>query len=274
MIFLKENNINLKVHGYIRPSGSFFSLKEWEKFCKTFLIMQKEGNSVRGGEIKGSRQFKNLIYNHFFHQLGTEASRYKFLTRKNVLDHVEDFVNHRFWGMEKEYSEYFPNIETLRFAFLYSRGDLEPYVAITEDFTKQFYGKVNNPVTVRHFTTKSGYLRIQNAIKVKNKFDISTYTIATQPFFKKESNVILTLKANLKAAFKSDVKSIALDNGIRAINMYRLSYPGGGENICLNLDSCDDNIETYLWNEYIVTPLQILDVQNLNSEESYNLLNN
>ena len=53
--------------------------------------------------------------------------------------------NHRFWSFENEYGNYFPDIMKLRFAFFYSRGDLEPYVMLDDEFTTQLYGSTYNP---------------------------------------------------------------------------------------------------------------------------------
>ena len=47
-----------------------------------------------------------------------------------------------------------------------------------------------------------------------------------RPFFRPLSNILVELVGNVRAGFRSDVKSIALDNGRRACNMYRLEYPG------------------------------------------------
>ncbi len=102
---------------------------------------------------------------------------------------------------------------------------------------------------------------IERAIAEGDEFDISTFTIAQSPFFKSKSNVILSLKANVKAAFRSDIKSLALDNGNRALNLHRLEYPGEETNICPSLDVCDGALKTSLWNEIIATPLEILEVE-------------
>ena len=54
---------------------------------------------------------------------------------------------------------------------------------------------------------------------------------------------------------------MALDNGRRACNMYRLENPGNDvNNICYELDSCDGDVRTSLWNEYIATPIEIVSV--------------
>jgi hypothetical protein len=102
---------------------------------------------------------------------------------------------------------------------------------------------------------------IERAIAEGDDFDISTFTVVTTPFFKSKSNVILTLKANVKAAFRSDIKSLALDNGNRALNLHRLEYPGEDTNICPSLDVCDGTLKTSLWNEIIARPLEILEVE-------------
>ena len=34
-------------------------------------------------------------------------------------------------------------------------------------------------------------------------------------------------------------------------------------NICYELDSCDGNVKTSLWNEYIATPIEVLDVKSV-----------
>jgi hypothetical protein len=102
---------------------------------------------------------------------------------------------------------------------------------------------------------------IERAIAEGADFDISTFTIAVSPFFKSKSNVILTLRANVKAAFRSDIKSLALDNGNRALNLHRLEYPGEETNVCPSLDVCDGTLKTSLWNEIIATPLEILEAE-------------
>jgi hypothetical protein len=57
------------------------------------------------------------------------------------------------------------------------------------------------------------------------------------------------------------VKSFATTSGRRAMNLYRLDYPGDDlTNICYDLEDCEPD-RTYLWNEMIVTPSQILKVE-------------
>ena len=73
---------------------------------------------------------------------------------KMRMDHIEDFANHRVWGLRKEFGEYFPDINKLRLAYFYSRGDLEPYILIDDEFTEQIYGKNNNPKMLLHYTSE------------------------------------------------------------------------------------------------------------------------
>ena len=83
-----------------------------------------------------------------------------------------------------------------------------------------------------------------------------------RPFFRKESTIRVTLEGNVRAAFRSDIKSLSTDSGRRACNLYRLEYPGKDiNNICFDLERCDDTRRTHLWNEFIVTPIQIIDIQ-------------
>ena len=101
-----------------------------------------------------------------------------------------------------------------------------------------------------------------NAIESGNEFDVSSFTVMERPFFRPESNVLVTFVGNVRAGFRSDIKSMALDNGRRACNMYRLEYPGRDvNNICYELDSCDGDVRTSLWNEYIATPIEITSVE-------------
>ena len=68
----------------------------------------------------------------------------------------------------------------------------------------------------------------------------------------------------MRAGFRSDIKSLSTDSGRRACNLYRLEYPGKDlNNICYELDSCDGEVRTSLWNEYIATPLEILEVKEI-----------
>ena len=155
----------------------------------------------------------------------------------------------------------------MRFAFFYSRGDLEPYVMLDDEFTTQLYGSVYNPKRLCHYTTEEGLRNLARSMESGPSFDISCFTVMDRPFFRPLSNILVELVGNVRAGFRSDVKSIAIDNGRRACNMYRLEYPGhDANNICSELDSCDASVKTSLWNEYITTPLQIINYQVRNSD--------
>jgi len=141
---------------------------------------------------------------------------------------------------------------------------MEPYVMLDEEYTSQLYGSLENTAELQHFTSEEGLQRLEAAIQGGEQFDISTFTVAERAFFRPTSNLSITLLGNVRAAFRSDVKSLALDNGRRACNMYRLEYPGTEvNNICYDLEAClgQTRVETDLWNEYIATPLEILNVQ-------------
>ena len=264
---LVREGIKVKVHGYVRPADQFHKLAHWEKVVNKMLALQTKRMSVRGGKITtdpaqpvASQEWLRLLDHYFGNLLEVETVQFG-MGEKNVLDFIEDFINHRFWALRRHYEDYFPDIDALKFGFLFSRGDIEPYVEIDDEFTQQFYGSTDNIKTVKHFTDPRGMKNIERAIGEGDDFDISTFTIAASPFFKGKSNVILTLKANVKAAFRSDIKSLALDNGNRALNLHRLDYPGDETNICSSLDLCDGELKTSLWNEIIATPLEILDAQ-------------
>lgn len=260
LMALKEGNVS--VRGYMKPASSFFTLNEWEQAVNTFLQYQKQGLDTRAASLPP--EILSLVKKYFSFQLYDEVERWDLLTRKNVLDFIEDFVNHRFWGLEREFGHYFKDINRLKFAYFYSRGDMEPYVLIDDEFTLQLYGTTDNLKELLHYTTESGLKRIQDAIASGNAFDISAFTVAERPFFRPESNLIVRFIGNVKAGFRSDIKSMAIDTGQRACNMYRLEYPGHDmDNICRDLSLCDGTVRTSLWNEYITTPIKILGVETL-----------
>ena len=265
-----------KVLGYLKPVASFKTLFEWEQFATQMIELQEVGLDTRSGEISCKDpsfcnvgdfdKFITLIAEHFSFQLKTEVARYDLLTTKNVLDFIEDFVNHRFWGLEREFGHYFPDITKLRFAYFYSRGDLEPYVLLDEEYTTQLYGSLDNIKELNHYTSPAGLMRLQEALSAGNTFDISTFTVAERPFFRPDSTLLVTMMGNVKAAFRSDIKSVATDSGQRACNMYRLEYPGKNENnICYELETCSSGVKTSLWNEYIAEPIEILSVKDTTS---------
>lgn len=263
-----------KVLGYIKPTSAFRSIGEWENLALKLIELQSQGFDTRGGEINCSnaqycdlKDFENfvlLIAEYFGYLLTTEVNRYELLTRKNVLDFIEDFVNHRVWGLENEFGNYFPDIRSLRFAYFYSRGDIEPYVLLDEAYTSQMYGSVWNPKELNHYASPNGLANLETALAGGKEFDISCFTVADRPFFRSGSNLLVKLTGNVRAGFRSDIKSLSTDSGRRACNLYRLEYPGKDlNNICYELDSCDGEVRTSLWNEYIATPLEILEVKEI-----------
>ena len=262
--------MSYKVLGYIKSDKDFKTLKEWEDIANTILKFQSDGYDTRGGNFRCARmldcsieefeQFRNVV-NHNFGYLYHDVDRFDNVNMKNFFNFIEDFVNYRVWSFGREFVSYFSNIENLRFAFFYTRDDIEPYVLLDEELTIQLYGSTYNPKILCHYTTPNGVKNIQAAIESGVPFDISCFTIMDRPFFREQSNILLKLEGNVRAGFKSDIKSFAVDSGRRACNMYRLGYPGGDSNLCYELDSCDGQNLTSLWNEYIATPIRILGVE-------------
>ena len=256
---LAEQN---EVRGYVKPDSAFFTLAQWEEFVDRMLHLQKLGQDTRGNGANMSEEVNRLVMQHFAFQLQVEVPRYDLLTQKNVYDFVEDFVNHRFWSFQRDFGHFFPDASRLRFAYFYSRGDLEPYVLLDEELTIQLYGSVWNPKRLCHYTTMEGVQRIQAAIDDGQPFDISCFTDAARPFFRPESKMVVTLMGNVRAGFRSDIKSFAVDTGRRCANLLRFEYPGRDKNnLCYELDSCDGELRTSLWNEYIATPISIVSLR-------------
>ena len=272
MQFSHLNKVN--VRGYLKPVSAFKTLEEWKQIANSLLDLQSLGMDTRAGELscKNARfcdvedfdKFVKIVSSSFGFLLDNEVERWDLLTRKNVLDFIEDFVNHRFWGVEREFGHYFGDIKRLRFAYFYSRGDIEPYVLLDEEYTQQTLGALNQQRELLHYTSANGIQRLQSAIDSGNRFDISCFTQSNRPFFRKDSNLVVKFVGNVAAAFRSDIKSMATDAGYRACNLYRLQYPGDDlDNICRSLapQDCDDEkVKTDLWNEYIATPVKILAV--------------
>jgi hypothetical protein len=140
---------------------------------------------------------------------------------------------------------------------------MEPYVLLDDVFTTQIYGSTYNPKKVTHYTSEDGLKRLIQSLKAGPEFDISAFTAMERPFFREESNILVTLIGNVRAGFRSDIKSYATDSGRRACNMYRMEYPGAKANLCYDLSDCDNPTATSLWNEYIVTPLEILKAEKI-----------
>lgn len=249
---------NFKVRGYIKPADSFHRLADLHMLANYILNLQKAGYDARD---KNSGLLLNILYEYMPH-IENDVQRYKArFDITNVYNFLEDFANHRVWSFEDQFGHYFPDLESLRFSYFYSRGDMEPYVLLDENYTRQLYGTVDNIKTVKHYTTQSGLQNIQESIKNGLAFDISCFTSIQKDYFDKKSDILITLKGNVRAGFKSDVKSFAVDNGRRACNLFRLGYPGEETNICQDLAGCDESNTTSIWNEYIATPIEILKVE-------------
>jgi len=248
-----------EVRGYIRPIGAFHTLIEWRQMVHAVLDLQRQGYDVRGEQGEPSPLVMQVI-EPFVGHLYSEADQYELLTTKGVNDFVEDLCNHRFWSFERDFGGYFPDSGLLRFGWLYSRGDIEPYVLLDDAFTESVYGSIWNPKELYHWTSESGLKNLQRALDRGVEFDISCYTVQKSEFFRPESRIRLTLLGNVRAAFRSDVKSLAIEGGRRAANLLRFEYPGEDVgNLCYNLDTCDDEASrTHLWNEYIATPVRLL----------------
>jgi hypothetical protein len=260
------------VRGYYHPEHSFATINEWEDVARQFLQLQKQGADTRGGVIDSNPKLIELINKWFGYQLYVETQRFDQLTQKNVLDFIEDFVNHKVWGLRKEFNSYFHSeskdlnfIDDIKVGYFYSRGDIEPYVLLDDAFTSNVYGTTNHIVTTLHWTSMQGMKNLVDSIENKMQFDISTFTKQWKTFFQPESNYLVKLQGKLVAAFKSDVKSIVTDHGNKAANMYRLAFPGENPNLCQSIQLCnDDDDSTSLWNEIIVQPTKIISYKKVN----------
>jgi hypothetical protein len=162
------------------------------------------------------------------------------------------------WGLADEFAEYIVDIKDDRFSFFYSRGAIEPYILLDSRFTTDTYGSTKEEVISLHWTSEEGLKNLQDSIDNKSQFSISTFTTQAKSFFRPESNILVKVKGNLVAAFQSDVKSLVVDNGDRAANLFRFSYPDNENNLCRDWEKCKEN-KTALWNEIIMKPIQILD---------------
>ena len=246
-----------KVRGYFKPESSFHTISEWETICNKFLALQKNGFDTRGGTIDYSPQLIELINNYFSYQLFIETEQFPDLTRKKVLDFIEDFVNHKVWSLKKDYKDYIVNIDNDKIAFFYSRGAIEPYLLMDAQFTMDTYGTVDEEITALHWTSKEGLINLIDSVQNGYKFSVSAFTTQAKEFFRPESNILVKLSGTLVAAFKSDAKTFATDKGNKAVNMFRLSYPDNESNLCRNVEDCRDN-KTSLWNEIVIKPKQVI----------------
>jgi len=247
-----------EVRGYIKPAHAFHTLGSWERIVNMFLAYQSVNVDTRDSEE--IPQQLDMLIQSFFPMIDIEVDRYDQFTKRNAMNFIEDFVNHRFWSIRRQYESYVPNIDVLKFAHFYSRGDIEPYVLLDDNWTISIYGSLDIQKEVKHFTSEEGLQNLIASIETGNAFDISTFTTQHKDYFDPKSNLCVTLIGNVRAAFRSDVKSFATTSGRRAMNLYRLDYPGEDTNICYDLEDCEPD-RTHLWNEMIVTPIEILKVE-------------
>lgn len=252
----------MEVRGYFHPYKSFATIAEWEAVAKEFIALEKQGFDTRGGMIDNNPELISLVHKWFGFQLYVETQRFEQLTQKMVLDFIEDFVNHRVWGLADEFKDYIVDINDDKFAFFYSRGAIEPYILLDKRFTTDTYGSNDVEVTSLHWTDEVGLKNLQDSIDNKSQFSISTFTTQAKSFFRPESNILVKIKGNLVAAFQSDVKSLVVDNGDRAANLFRFSYPDNENNLCRDWEKCKEN-KTALWNEIIMKPVEILDYKKI-----------
>lgn len=251
-----------QVRGYFKPESSFHTIKEWESVANEFLKLEKQGFDTRGGSIDYNPNLIQLINTYFGYQLHIETEQFPTLTRKKVLDFIEDFVNHRVWSIRDEFKDFIVNIDNDKIAFFNSRDNIEPYVLLDDQFTKDLYGRTDLELVTFHWTDKAGLINIMDSVKNGWKFEISTFTTQAKEFFRPEQNILVKLKGELVAAFKSDAKSFATDKGHKAANMYRLGYPEGESNLCRNPEQCTQN-KTHLWNEIIVKPKEVIEYKEI-----------
>lgn len=253
----------IELQGHIHPESSFATISQWEDIASRFLALQAKGKDTRGGVIQDDPALAYLVNRWFSFQLNIETQRFTpGVTTKNVLDFIEDFVNHKVWGLRREFKSYLPNIDHVKIAYFYSRMDIEPFVLMDDEFVNSLYGSTTHKVQTMRFTTMQDLHQLDSLIKTGQAYDISTFTKNWKPFFKKTSNVVAKLEGDLVAAFKSDAKTIVTDKGNKAASMERLAYPGG-DNLCLDLKDCEGD-KTYLWNEIIIKPTKLLGFKKLN----------
>ena len=62
--FINEN-VKVYVHGYVKPASAFYTIAEWEAFANQILKLQKDGHSIRGGNVDGPDELKQLTNNAF-----------------------------------------------------------------------------------------------------------------------------------------------------------------------------------------------------------------
>jgi hypothetical protein len=261
-MILTEETSNYKVRGFFKPESSFHTISEWQRIARDFLDLESQGFDTRGGIISDNPKLISLINNYFSYQYYIEPLQFSKLSKTMVLDFIEDFVNYRVWEMYHSFSEFAFDVSKAKFAYFYSRGNIEPYVLLDERFTKSVYGSTDIQTISYHWTSADGLQNIVESMKSGIQIPLSTFTVQFKQFFRPESNYLVKIKGKLIAAFQSDTKSFSTDMGHKAANMYRFTLPGHSYNLCNNWKKCNRN-KTYLWNEIIVYPTAILDYKKI-----------
>lgn len=257
-----EETSNYKVRGFFKPESSFHTIKEWQRISREFIDLQAQGFDTRGGIISDNPRLVSLINTYFGYQYYVEPLQFPKLSQKMVLDFIEDFVNYRVWEMYHHFSEYAFDVNRARFAYFYSRGNIEPYVLLDERFTKSVYGSTDIETISYHWTSAEGLENIVQSMQNGTPIPLSTFTVQSKEFFRPESNYLVKIKGKLIAAFQSDTKSFSTDMGHKAANMFRFTLPGHAYNLCKNWKTCNRN-KTYLWNEIIVYPTAIMNYKKI-----------
>jgi hypothetical protein len=109
----------LNLQGHIHPESSFATISQWEDIASQFLALQAKGKDTRGGVIQDDPALVHLVNKWFGFQLHIETKRFApAVDTKNVLDFIEDFVNHKVWGLRREFKTYLPNIDNVKIAYL------------------------------------------------------------------------------------------------------------------------------------------------------------
>lgn len=251
-----DNTKQFDVVGHFHPEEAFKTISEWKAIAHEFLKLQKLGYDVRGGIIDENTNLIKLIEDNFGYQYNIETVLYPMITQKYILGFIENFVNYRVWGLKREFQDLVPDVDKIKIAFFHARGDLEPFMLMDSEFTKNVYGNTKLIVETKHWTSKNGFLNLKKNIKNGNQIAISTFTVQVKEFFRADSNYLLTIKGYLVAAFKSDAYTIVTDNGNRAVNMFRMPHPTGS-NLYFDVSDLQDNA-TSLWNEIVVNPIEII----------------
>lgn len=257
------------IRGYIHPSNEFFTIKEWQNIAKLFLMYEKKGYDVRGGNITddASSNLSSLVNKYFGYLYNVDTHRYQTLINKRmVLDFIEDFINHRAFHLYDEFNDVLGDelINACKIAWFYSRGQIEPYIQLDDVFTNIVYNTLEYQIHSYHWTTEAGANNINTLINSKKLFELSTFTKQEKSYFVSQSNILLELRGTLVAAFHSDCKSFLLDDGTKAANLMRIGYPNDtNSNLCWDIDEINDTVETGLWNEIIIKPTQLISCKKI-----------